>query len=181
MPQLEAPDVRAELIADLSRGGYVYSREGDSLSWYFDKYLVVSKPGVLSRCARLLAEMVPESVERIAVTAPAATALGTAVALRTGTMLSMGSDRPNGDIELFGERGVHALTLLLEDVIFSGQRALQGVQALEAANAKVAGVLCLLDREAGGAQRLADAGYTVRSLFKERELRTHFGRGLHGT
>jgi orotate phosphoribosyltransferase len=172
-------DTRAELIADLGRGGYVYVREPDGMRWYFDKYLVLSRPGMLARCARLLADMVPESVERIAVTAPAANALGVAVALQTGTMLMLGTDRSDGEIQFHGEQGARVNTLLIEDVIFTGRRALQGTRALETANAKVAGVLCLLDREAGGAQRLADAGYTVRSLFKERELRSVQGLG-HG-
>jgi orotate phosphoribosyltransferase len=94
-------------------------------------------------------------------------------------MLTLGSDRSDGEIEFYGEQGARVNTLLIEDLIFTGRRALQGTRALEAANAKVAGVLCLLDREAGGAQRLADAGYTVQSLFKERELRSVQGLG-HG-
>ena len=180
MPSIDTTDVRAELVGDLSRGGYVYTHAPGGGTWYFDKYLVLSRPGVLARCSRLLGEMVPESVERIAVAGPAATALGTAVAMRTGTMLTLGTDQPDGEIELHGEQGARVITLLLEDVIFTGRRALQCIRALEAANAKVVGVLCLLDREAGGAQRLADAGHSVRSLFKERELRSELERTRDG-
>jgi orotate phosphoribosyltransferase len=165
-------DLRRELAADLGRGGYVlrpseHSPAGDR---YFEKTFVLSRPGLLSRAARLLADELPRSSECIAVTSVPSAALGAAVAQVTGVPLLLGRLEPEERVSFDGEhyRGMRAV--LLEDVVFTGRRALAGATALTALGADVAGVQCLLDRDFGGAQRLADAGFGLRSLFSESDL-----------
>jgi orotate phosphoribosyltransferase len=166
-----AEDLRRELAADLARGGYVY-RDGSARQAggrYFDKYLVLSRPGLLSRSARLLAALVPQDCERVATTGVAAATLGTALSQETGISLLLGRDDGDG-ISFDGELFSRVKVLLLEDVVDSGRRALRGVEALEASNADVLEVACLLDRQAGGAQRLAEHGVNLRPLFTEAQL-----------
>jgi orotate phosphoribosyltransferase len=162
--------LRAELAGDLSRGGYVL-RVDDERSLdrrYFDKFLVLSRPGLLTRAARLLADLISEDCERLAVTGVPATALGTALAQETGLALLLAEDeRPDTfGGELFAGTGV----TLVEDVVFTGRRALRGAGALREAGAELLDVLCLLDRQAGAAQLLARAGLPLRALFTETEL-----------
>jgi orotate phosphoribosyltransferase len=167
-------DLRLELAADLARGGYVYRVDDEEPAQrYFDKYLVLSRPGLLGRSARLLASLVTQDCERIAASGVAAATLGTALAQETGIALLLGRDEREGGISFVGELFSHVKVMLLEDVVHTGQRALAGVNALEACGSDVLEVVCLLDRQAGGAQRLADVGVNLRSLFTESQL-------LHG-
>ena len=54
--------------------------------------------------------------------------------------------------------------VVVEDVLTSGGSALQAVAAVEAEGATVLGVLSVVDREAGGRDRLEQAGYAVLAL-----------------
>jgi orotate phosphoribosyltransferase len=166
-------DLRRELAADLGRGGYVlHAGAGDDgpAARYFDKALVLSRPGLLTRAATLLADLLPAASERIAVTSVPSAALGTALSQATGVPLLLGSAADDGGAAFHGEsyRGVKAV--LLEDVVFTGARATAGARALAALGADVLGVVCLLDRDCGAALRLAEEGFSLRSLFTEGQL-----------
>ncbi len=169
--------LRQELAADLGRGGYVLSASDPAKDGlYFDKALVFSRPGLLSRAAKLMSEMLPSSCERIAVTGVPSAALGTALSLATGVPLLFGRFGEGGEARFDGEmyRGVKAV--LLEDVVFTGESACRGARGLAQLGAEVLGVACLLDRDIGGAQLIAEAGFNLKSLFNEEELLA----GSHG-
>lgn len=168
-------ELRRELAADLGRGGYVYrdGSAGGGSDRYFEKSLVLSRPGLLARSAKLLTDLIGAECERIAVTAVGPTTLGTALAQETGVPLLLGEADADGAITFDGEHHSDIKAVLLEDVVFTGERAVSGAQALAAEGADVLGVLCLLDRECGGAQRLADAGFGLRALYMESELLAH--------
>jgi orotate phosphoribosyltransferase len=123
---------------------------------------------LLTRAARLLAEMVSEDCERLAVTGVPATALGTALAQETGLALLLSEDeRPD---RFGGELFAGTRVTLVEDVVFTGRRALSGARALRNAGVDLLDVLCLLDRQSGAAQLLAGDGLPLRALFTETEL-----------
>jgi orotate phosphoribosyltransferase len=63
-----------------------------------------------------------------------------------------------------------ATVVVVEDSMTTGGSALRAISVLEAAGARVLGVLCVVDREEGGAHRLAAAGHPCRSLFTAAEL-----------
>jgi orotate phosphoribosyltransferase len=135
---------------------------------YFDKFLVLSRPGMLTRAARLLGDMVSEDCERLAVTGVPSTALATALAQETGLALLLSDDDRPG---MFGgELFAGTRVTLIEDVVFTGRRALGGARALREAGAEVLDVLCLLDRQSRAAQLLAGDGVPLRALFTETEL-----------
>jgi orotate phosphoribosyltransferase len=172
-------ELRQELAADLSRGGYVYRGDGgtEEEARYFDKHLVLTHPGLLTRSARLMSDLIPAECEGLAVTSIASTTLGTALSQETGVPLLLGSEGADEQIRFGGEIYSKLAVVLLEDVVFTGRRALAGTSALERINTEILAVICLLDREAGGAQRLAEAGYRMRPLFTESELLA----GAHGS
>jgi orotate phosphoribosyltransferase len=60
--------------------------------------------------------------------------------------------------------------VVVEDVITTGQSALNAIEAIEQANGSIVGILALVDRQEGGAARLREAGYEVASLFEVGEL-----------
>lgn len=162
--------LRAELAADLSRGGYVLrdddQRTGDRR--YFDKFLVLCRPGLLTRAARLLSDMLSDDCERLAATSLPCTTLATALAQEVGLPLLLAAD---AQTSLFGgELSAGTRVTLVEDVAHTGRTALAGIRALRSAGTEPIDVLCLLDRQSGAAQLLAADGVPLRALFTETEL-----------
>jgi orotate phosphoribosyltransferase len=65
---------------------------------------------------------------------------------------------------------------LLEDVVTTGGTLLTACQRVQDEGLNVAAVVCVLDREEGGRQRLAEAGYDLRAVFTRRDLLAAAGR-----
>lgn len=59
---------------------------------------------------------------------------------------------------------------LLEDVVTTGGTLITSAERLRAAGFNVGAVLCVLNREEGGPERLAEAGLTLQSIFTRNEL-----------
>ena len=60
--------------------------------------------------------------------------------------------------------------LVLEDVVSTGGSVIKACKRVEEAGMHVPAVFCILNREEGGAEALAEAGYPVQSIFTRREL-----------
>jgi orotate phosphoribosyltransferase len=63
-----------------------------------------------------------------------------------------------------------ATVVVVEDVITTGASARAAIAAVEAEAGRVAGVLAVVDRDEGGAEALAAAGYPVAALVTAAEL-----------
>ncbi len=63
-----------------------------------------------------------------------------------------------------------ASVVVVEDSMTSGESALRAVAAVREAGGRVRGVLCLVDREEGGRERLEAEGIPLLHLFTAREL-----------
>jgi orotate phosphoribosyltransferase len=61
--------------------------------------------------------------------------------------------------------------LVVEDVITSGGQVVLSTQDLRAAGAQVSDVVCVIDREAGGAEALAATGVHMTPLFTSSQLK----------
>jgi orotate phosphoribosyltransferase len=171
IPAVAREELRRELAADLGRGGYVLEVGVDSRAQrYFEKALVLCRPGLLARAADLLSDLLPETCERIAVNGVPAAALGSALSLASGVRLLLGTAIVGDGLKFEGDLDRSAHVVLLEDVVFTGQRALSGARALADHGAEVLSIVCLLDRDFGAGRILAEAGFRLRSLFTESEL-----------
>jgi len=60
--------------------------------------------------------------------------------------------------------------VIIEDVITTGKSALQAIEAVEAAGAKIVGVLAVVDRQDGGREAINTKGYEVLALTTIQEL-----------
>jgi orotate phosphoribosyltransferase len=60
--------------------------------------------------------------------------------------------------------------VIVEDVITTGQSALEAIRAVEAEGARVLGVLAVVDRQEGGRAALEHAGYSVEALVSAADL-----------
>jgi uridine monophosphate synthetase len=132
---------------------------------YLDLRRMASYPGLLRMAAAAYADLLrPLNFDRLAAVPYAALTIGTAVALATDKPLiyprkevkAYGTGRAiEGDFQP-GQRAV-----VIEDLVTSAGSVLTAIQALEAAGLAVSDVVVLIDREQGGPQNLAAAGYRL--------------------
>jgi len=155
------------------RGDFLL-RSGTRSSYYIDKYLFTTQPGLLQRIAASLAARVPQGVERLAGPVLGAVPLVTALSLETGLpMVIVRTDKPKDygtakQIEGTLERGDRVF--LVEDVVTTGGAALAAVDALREAGTEVLGALVVIDREEGGAAAFAARGVPFEALFTKTAL-----------
>jgi orotate phosphoribosyltransferase len=64
---------------------------------------------------------------------------------------------------------------IVEDVVTSGGAILDAARELRAAGAHLGPVICVIDRESGGADKLAADGLTLQALFTMTELKAAAG------
>jgi len=69
-----------------------------------------------------------------------------------------------------GNLAVGSEVVIVEDTITTGGSASRAIEAVEEADARVIGILALVDREEGGRERLEEAGYPVHVMFTAAEL-----------
>jgi orotate phosphoribosyltransferase len=164
----------ARLYSSAHLTGRFQLRSGISSNEYFDKYLFESDPELLRLVAEALVDLVPPDVDAIAGLELGGVPLATMLSQMCGIPArfvrkeakSYGTCRLAEGGEIKDKR-----LAVVEDVITSGGQVVQSCRALRERGADIAGVLCVLDREAGGAENLAAETLVLSSLFSMRELR----------
>jgi orotate phosphoribosyltransferase len=151
-------------------------RSGVVSDEYFDKYRFESDPALLHDIAHAMASLVPPAGE---VDALAGLELG---GIPIVTMLSQVTGLPAcfvrkeaktyGTCQLAEGLDVGGRRLLIvEDVITSGGAVLDAAAALRARGATCDRVVCVIDRESGGVEKLAADGLALQPLFTMSELK----------
>ncbi len=151
------------------RGDFVLS-SGTHSSYYFDKYLFVTKPVILRRVAVFLGELVPSNADKLAGPGPGGVALAGAVALEIGLPFVITNESPDRNVSIAGELHAGDRVVLIEDVLATGSRALAATQALVRSGAEVLVILAVVNRQEGASERIKEGGYVVRSLFTSSDL-----------
>jgi uridine monophosphate synthetase len=137
---------------------------------YVDLRLLVSKPSLLAKAAEAYASLLAEiPCERIAGVPYAALPIGTAVAIAANKPLIYPRKEAKAHglgklIEGAWQEGERVT--VIEDLITSGGSTIQTAEQLRAAGLVVEHVIVLIDREQGGAGKLAEAGIEAHSVFK---------------
>ena len=132
---------------------------------YLDLRRMASYPGLLRMAAAAYADLLrPLRYDRLAAVPYAALTIGTAVALATDKPLIY----PRKEVKAYGTgRAVEGdfqpgqRAAVIEDLVTSAGSVLTAIQTLEAAGLAVSDVVVLIDREQGGPQNLAAAGYRL--------------------
>ncbi len=159
----------------LLEGDFVL-RSGRRSRYYLDKYRFETQPDLLRAIgARLAAELAEAEPEATLIAGPelGAVALAAATSLASGLPFLIVRKGAKGygtakQIEGVFEAGERAC--LVEDVVTSGGAALAAVEALREAALECATVLCVVDREEGGREALAERGVSLRPVFRATEL-----------
>ena len=141
---------------------------GETSPIYIDLRSLVSSPMLLQRAARAFAVALRDlDYDLIAAIPYAALPVGTAVALALNCPLvyarrevkAHGTRRAIEGRFQVGERVV-----ILDDVITTGDSKLHAIAPLQSAGLSIRDVVVLVDREQGGAERLAHQGYRLHSI-----------------
>jgi len=172
---------REQRLADLARdlvdvaylkGEFVLS-SGMHSDYYFDKYLFETRPDVLRRVAEFLADLLPDDTDRIAGPELGAVPLATALALQTNlpfVIARKGSKGYSTEKLVEGVINPGEQIAVVEDVISTGAQAISAAERVTATGAQVNGILAVIDRDQGGAEAIAAAGYSLTSLFTRGQL-----------
>lgn len=159
---------RAYLVGEFRLRSGVLSDE------YFDKYLFETDPVLLREVAEALVDLLPDGVEAIAGLELGGVPLATVVSQLSGLPAlfvrkkakDYGTCRLAEGGEVAGRRLV-----VIEDVVSSGGQLIQSCTALRELGADIAGVVCVIDRQSGGAANLTAHGLELRSVFTMSQLR----------
>lgn len=154
------------------RGDFVLS-SGLRSSFFFDKYLFETKPGILRRLGSFLAELLPTGTERIAAPELGGVAIGTAVSLETGLPFVIVKKQAREyavQRAVEGELYARERVAIIEDILTTGAAALRAASQVKATDAHVVKIIGVLDREEGAIQRIAAAGIECETLFRRSEL-----------
>lgn len=167
----------AELGQDVLAAAYLKGRfvlrSGRVSSYYFDKYMLTTRPAILKRVAEALAAMVPAETDRLAGPELGAVPLATAVSLQLGlpSLFVRKTAKEYGTSASFeGEIYPGEKVVVLEDVLTTGSEAIRSARALREFGADVLEILAVIDREEGAAANIAAAGFHFRSLFSRSSL-----------
>jgi orotate phosphoribosyltransferase len=168
---------RSELAAAIYTTSHLVGtfqlRSGRTASEYFDKYRFESDPTLLRAIAEQAANDIPPGTEVLAGLelggVPIATALGLASGLPVAFVRK--APKPYGTRRLAeGADVAGSRVLIVEDVITSGGQVVLSAADLRERGAIVREVFCVVDREEGGAQNLAEHGLRAIALFTAAEL-----------
>ena len=178
-PSLRMSDDRrlAELGQDVVAAAYLKGRfvlrSGAISSYYFDKYMLTTRPAILRRVAEALAAMVPPDTDRLAGPELGAVPLATAVSLKLGLPCLFVRKQAKGygtAASFEGEIYAGERVVVLEDVLTTGSEAIRSARALREFGVNVIEILGVIDREEGAAANIAAAGFHFRALFTKSSL-----------
>jgi orotate phosphoribosyltransferase len=152
-------------------------RSGRRSSYYLDKYRFTTRPDLLRSLGIAIAAAVAEhepAAARLAAPELGAVPLAAAASLESGLpfVIVRGAAKQYGTgnrIEGVFEPGERVC--MIEDVVTAGGAALEAVEALRQAGLLVSTVVCVVDREEGGADALARAAVRLRPLLRASEVR----------
>lgn len=150
-------------------------RSGAVSNEYFDKYLFESDPQLLKEIALALQPLIPPGIDAFAGLELGGVPLATMLSQVTGlpTFFVRKQAKEYGTCKLAEGGDIAGKQLLIvEDVVTSGGQVILSAQDLRSLGAQVSHAICVIDREAGGTEKLAAEGVELRALFKMRELKS---------
>ena len=148
-------------------------RSGATSDEYFDKYRFEADPVLLHAIAEAMAALVPPATDALAGLELGGVPLATALSQVTGlaTRFVRKEAKAYGTCRLAEGGDVERERLVVvEDVVTSGGQVVMSCADLRARGAEIVRVLCVIDREAGGAAALQAEGLELHALFTMTEL-----------
>jgi orotate phosphoribosyltransferase len=174
---METDSDRAGLAARIYSASHLTGtftlRSGVVSHEYFDKYMFEADPDLLRAIAAACVPLVPDRIDALAGLELGGIPLATMISQLGGLPTrfvrkeakTYGTCRLAEGGELEGQR-----LCIIEDVVTSGGAILDAAVELRARGAILGPVICVIDRESGGAEKLAADGLVLHPLFRMHEL-----------
>lgn len=173
-PSLSRTDLAAAVHRVSNLRGEFVLRSGAVSNEYFDKYLFEAVPALLREIALHLAPLVPAGTDALAGLETGGIPIATLLSQVTGlpTRFVRKQAKEYGTRRLAEGGRIDGVRLLVvEDVVTSGGQVAISSRQLREFGATVETAVCVIDRQAGGRERLAEAGIELASLFTMEELK----------
>ncbi|MBU6228874.1 MAG: orotate phosphoribosyltransferase [Cyanobacteria bacterium REEB459] len=187
MRELTPEQLRSSLLDLVCQQAYQEGEfvltSGQSSPYYINGKQVTLHPQGALMIARLLLQQIGPEVTGVAGLTLGADPMVTAVSL---TALDANREifpliirkQPKGHGTKAYIEGVNlpagSLITVLEDVVTTGQSALQAVERLQAANYRIDQILALVDRQQGGAELYKAKGLSFAALFTLEDIQAHY-------
>ncbi len=170
---MDRADLARRIHAAAHLTGTFTLRSGAVSHEYFDKYRFEADPPLLRAIAEAAAPLVPSDTDVLGGLELGGVPLATMLSQVTGIPAcfvrkqakTYGTCRLAEGAEIDGRR-----LCIVEDVVTSGGAVLDAVSELRERGAQLGPVVCVIDREAGGVEKLAAEGLELRSLYTMSEL-----------
>ena len=148
-------------------------RSGQTSSFYWDKYRFESDPVVLDAIVAELQKLLPPSFDKLAGLELGGVPLATGLSFKTGKpcLYVRKEAKTYGTCNLV-EGGFRAgeAALVIEDVVTTAGQIRTSVCQMRELGLQVEHAFCVIDRESGGCENLAEIGCSLTSVFTLGEL-----------
>ncbi len=175
---MSSPSDRAELASRIYNASHLTGtftlRSGVVSHEYFDKYMFESDPDLLRTVAAACVPLVPTGIDALAGLELGGIPIATMISQLGGlpTRFVRKEAKTYGTCRLAEGGELDGLRLcIIEDVVTSGGAILDAAVELRARGAILGPVICVIDRESGGAENLAAVGLELHPLFRMHELK----------
>jgi orotate phosphoribosyltransferase len=147
-------------------------RSGGQSSFYIGKYAFEADPALLRDIAEAMLPLLPKDIDALAGLELGGIPIATVLSQLSGlpTLFVRKQAKAYGTCQLAEGGETDRRLAIIEDVVTSGGQVIESCAALRERGASIRTVLCVLDREAGGTENLAQAGLELRSLFTMSQL-----------
>ncbi len=148
-------------------------RSGQKSNEYFDKYLFEARPEMLKQIAKHIIKRLPDGFDCFGGLEMGGIPIATMVAHYSNKpCLFIRKNAKEYGTCKYAEGGEikNKRILIIEDVVTSGGAVLDAVGKLRNDRAIVEKVICVIDRQSGGKEKLKEYGLELISLFTKEEL-----------
>lgn len=158
---------------NLIKTGKFILKSGMESNLYFDFKGIISYPKLLLDISHKLSELIDDD-KKFCIAGVPIGGLSYAVMvsqIKNLPMIIIRQEKKNyGTCQQIEGNTFNYDVILLEDVITTGESVLGSIDILESNNIKIRKIICILDRECGGVERISKKGYEVVSCFKINDI-----------
>lgn len=170
---MKKQDLAKEIYAIAHLTGEFTLRSGQISNEYFDKYLFEANPKILDKISEALVDLIPDGTEVLAGLEMGGIPIVTGLSLKSGLPASYvrKNAKAYGTAKLAEGRDVKGKRIcVIEDVITTGGQVILSTAELREIGATVHDVICVIERDPIGREKLEAIGLSVHSLFTMEEL-----------
>jgi len=164
----------AKAIRDVSYlTGEFKLRSGKTSSFYWDKYRFESDPTLLRAIAEHMAPLLPNDFDKLAGLEMGGIPIATALALETGrhSLFVRKAAKEYGTcLAIEGGFSKGQRCVVIEDVITTAGQVCESIGEMRKAGLVVTDIICAIDRQQGGAEKIAAIECSLKPLFTLSEL-----------